>query len=588
MIKYLIIVLGIIIYPSLNAQVGIGTEFPEAVLDVRAFNHLGSVSPTDGILVPRVSDLSNNGSQNGQLIYLIADYAGFSKGFYYWDGSNWTNLKPLDGKSAYELAVMNGYTGTEADWLISLQGPNGPQGPAGQDGADGTNGVNGTDGKNAYELAQDNGFTGTEEEWLDSLQGSSASADGDAWGVTGEDQNNGIYRTGNVGIGMSSAPLFPLQVNGVTKIQSGIVGDLFGANFTVIANESISNASTDYAFAQGPTGRTLVNSSNTQSVEIRHGNLTKAILDTNGNFGINLGQGQTTAQLDVAGDLRVRTISAGSSTDDILVADANGVMKKVAQSTLKPDGDAWGVNGEDKTSNIFRYGNIALGGINAPSDAKLDIDATNDRTNSSLYSYGGNLAFMTANNISQLANGLEVLHSNLTAGVGIGYEGIYATGSGDNLKIRLRSKGTGPVYLDFGNTNSLIFNGSTFYPAFDNTVNLGLIGKRFAALYAVNGTIQTSDRRFKKNIQALPYGLKQIMQLNPVIYDWKDDSDTDKIGFIAQELKEVIPNVVKGSEETQYGVNYAELVPVLTKAIQQQQKQIEVLQQQIEHLENRK
>src|SRR5690606_6590433 len=60
------------------------------------------------------------------------------------------------GASAYEVAVSNGFTGTEADWLASLKGDKGdrgdvgPQGPAGdngQDGRDGTDGQNGSDGR---------------------------------------------------------------------------------------------------------------------------------------------------------------------------------------------------------------------------------------------------------------------------------------------------------------------------------------------------------------------------------------------------------------------------------------------------------
>ena len=64
-----------------------------------------------------------------------------------------------DGKSAYELAVEEGYTGTEEEWLASLHG------------ADGTDGTDGTDGKSAYEIAVDEGFVGTEEQWLASLKG---------------------------------------------------------------------------------------------------------------------------------------------------------------------------------------------------------------------------------------------------------------------------------------------------------------------------------------------------------------------------------------------------------------------------------
>ncbi len=58
------------------------------------------------------------------------------------------------GYSAYEVAVLNGYTGTEEEWLESLVGPQGPQGP---------------EGKSAYEVAVENGFIGTEQDWIDSF-----------------------------------------------------------------------------------------------------------------------------------------------------------------------------------------------------------------------------------------------------------------------------------------------------------------------------------------------------------------------------------------------------------------------------------
>ena len=78
------------------------------------------------------------------------------------------------GYSAYELAVKNGYTGTEEEWLKSLQGPQGVKGdtgavgPAGNNGADGKDGA---DGLSAYEIAVQRGFNGNEDAWLQSLQG---------------------------------------------------------------------------------------------------------------------------------------------------------------------------------------------------------------------------------------------------------------------------------------------------------------------------------------------------------------------------------------------------------------------------------
>src|SRR5690625_3600761 len=85
-----------------------------------------------------------------------------------------------DGKSAYEIAVEHGFEGTEEEWLESLkgeqgpqgeQGPEGPQGEQGPPGEQGPQGDPGEDGKSAYEIAVDQGFEGTEAEWLESLKG---------------------------------------------------------------------------------------------------------------------------------------------------------------------------------------------------------------------------------------------------------------------------------------------------------------------------------------------------------------------------------------------------------------------------------
>jgi hypothetical protein len=105
------------------------------------------------------------------------------------DGINGTN--GTDGGSAYEIAVKNGFEGTETAWLESLKGSNGTNGADGksayqfavEQGFEGTidawieslkgqNGTNGTDGGSAYDTAVKNGFEGTEAAWLESLKGS--------------------------------------------------------------------------------------------------------------------------------------------------------------------------------------------------------------------------------------------------------------------------------------------------------------------------------------------------------------------------------------------------------------------------------
>ncbi len=86
----LILLLGF--YGMIYSQVGINTPSPESTLDIRAKNHLGAVTSTDGILVPRVNAINVNGLVNGQLVYLVADAGSFTKGFWYWNGSIWASI----------------------------------------------------------------------------------------------------------------------------------------------------------------------------------------------------------------------------------------------------------------------------------------------------------------------------------------------------------------------------------------------------------------------------------------------------------------------------------------------------------------
>ncbi len=74
-------------------------------------------------------------------------------------GSTGEGAQGKDGRSAYEVALDNGFSGTVQEWLLSLKG------------ADGKNGKNGEAGKSAYEIAVKNGFSGTEASWLYALKG---------------------------------------------------------------------------------------------------------------------------------------------------------------------------------------------------------------------------------------------------------------------------------------------------------------------------------------------------------------------------------------------------------------------------------
>ena len=123
------------------------------------------------------------------------------------------------------------------------------------------------------------------------------------------------------------------------------------------------------------------------------------------------------------------------------------------------------------------------------------------------------------------------------------------------------------------------------------------------------GLFNISDRRFKKNINDFDDVLSKVMQLKPKTYVYDTDQfpvlvDENKVqyGFIAQEVNLLFPEIVSNQKEIPnpkneigvkskvdfsdgyYLMDYTSLIPVLTKAIQQQQLQIERQQEQIDEL----
>jgi hypothetical protein len=99
-------------------------------------------------------------------------------------------------------------------------------------------------------------------------------------------------------------------------------------------------------------------------------------------------------------------------------------------------------------------------------------------------------------------------------------------------------------------------------------------------------TTATSDEKFKYNIRPLNYGLKTLLQLKPVNFQWIEGEEED-LGFIAQDVAEIIPEAVNTNWNSDLLFRYESLIPILTKAIQEQQALIKALEQRIINLENK-
>ena len=97
----------------------------------------------------------------------------------------------------------------------------------------------------------------------------------------------------------------------------------------------------------------------------------------------------------------------------------------------------------------------------------------------------------------------------------------------------------------------------------------------------------SSDYRLKENVTYEFDALSRVAQLKPARFNFISDGETTVDGFIAHEVSDIVPEAISGEKdgEQMQGIDQSKLVPLLTKAIQEQQELIEDLKSRIEVLE---
>ena len=129
-------------------------------------------------------------------------------------------------------------------------------------------------------------------------------------------------------------------------------------------------------------------------------------------------------------------------------------------------------------------------------------------------------------------------------------------------------------------------------------VGVGTVSPAYAL--DVNGACRintqwvVSDGRYKKNIRPLGDVIEKLSALKGVSYQYRNEEFEGKkfmegtnYGFIAQELKEVFPDLVSEDAAGFYAINYDALIPLLTEAVKEQQEELHVKGTQINELETR-
>ena len=154
----------------------------------------------------------------------------------------------------------------------------------------------------------------------------------------------------------------------------------------------------------------------------------------------------------------------------------------------------------------------------------------------------------------------------------------YAMDLANNQFIRQKNaSGTLGLLLGMSSDNNTYvrgFSGVTIQT--NNGTNAITINSSQNATFA--GTItESSSIRYKENIETIKYSLDKVLQMRGVTYD-KKNTGVKEIGVIAEEVYDILPEVVLKNEEGEIdSVSYGRIVGVLIEAIKEQQKQIEEL-----------
>lgn len=168
---------------------------------------------------------------------------------------------------------------------------------------------------------------------------------------------------------------------------------------------------------------------------------------------------------------------------------------------------------------------------------------------------------------------------------------FYVNNDAGEDKILLFAEGSS--YINGGNlglgttspSQKLDVIGNIRVSAIGSGVYWGPVNRSFDGTF----TTSTSDIRMKENVQTINDGLSKVMQLRGVTFTWKSNPEYgNRIGFIAQELEKVLPELVFTNEVDGYkGVNYAEVTAVLVEAIKEQNKLIDNQNEKINELERK-
>jgi len=398
-----------------------------------------------------------------------------------------------------------------------------------------------------------------------------------------------------------------------------------------LTGDAGTNATTDF-----------IGTTDNVSFIIRTNNLERVRVTNGGLFGIGV---TPTEKLHVVGSIRM--VDTNEGLNKVMTSDANGVASwQTPSAGWLLTGNAGTTPGTDfigTTDNIpltIKVNNQQAVKLTSTGATLLGYQAGNVNTEATTTAVGHNALIANTTGAGNVATGWKSLNKNTvgyennafgwaalfnTVGgyrnTSIGHGSSYNNTSGyENTAVGVRAfdtHSTGYKNTIIGANADILTNGlfnataigaNAVVSASNNMMfgDTAVIGWGFGVSPAgtdaikvgtgvTNGNGATltvggiwtdaSDRTKKHNIEDISYGLNEVLKLHPVSYKLNDSNKQD-IGFIAQEVKEILPEIVYG-EEGSMTLSYGQITSVLTKAIQEQQKTINELKERLNLLESK-
>jgi hypothetical protein len=324
-----------------------------------------------------------------------------------------------------------------------------------------------------------------------------------------------IDNAGNVGIGTSSPSTYgKFAVVGTGNVFSNIVGDATGEGQLIYNNVTAGRISVVGSFPL------IFQTNSNERMRITSAGL------------VGIGTSSPGSKLDVS-----------SSTDNIVLSTSTGGYAAFQRSA--PTGqtayDFYSINGVEagriavNGSNLMTFSTGAavermrLANDGTATFAGLLVGRVSSSTDVNIANDGG--SFSARGNTSTVASMTFHRTDAFAINMGLGTDNVFRIGGWSASNNALQMDGSG---------NLTMLNNVTAY----------------------------SDSRLKKDIVKIDNALDKVMRLNGYTYT-RTDTNTRQMGVIAQEIMEIIPEVVLGSEDTNYSVAYGNMVALLIEAVKE-------------------